>query len=320
MSKSNGPNLTEWQADMVSGTLKEISECENMEQLAKIWRNIYTCYEQVWFLKACAPKLSETVKRMKAEQPQRLVIAIDTKAVAYICHSRAAKDGNTMLQQFIDYLKNMRTSLASKYGTSDFIVFFADESEVGSWRSGAHPDWKKERKPNPQGFDEGLAAIRAKLDEPGKKWKRLHFDGYEADDVLASIALTYNAIGDAVLLIAQDRDLYQTLGVYNSMWWSNDLFGRDDLKKKYGLEPRQWVDWLCMVGKNDLPKPYKIADVTAAKLLVTFGSYLNAYDSLVQVRKQFSEVVATSLQEFYYTYPVVRPLHTLNRTLEIPVV
>lgn len=317
MSKQ-GKTLTDWQEERVTEINKQIAEATEVQQLVDVARTIWACYEQIWFLTACAPKLSMQLKRLKAERPARLILGVDLKAVAYLCYSRSKEKSTSapMRQQFVDYLKNLKAAMAKEGPTENMLAIFADEPETGSWRYGAHPDWKSKREPAEESFMAGLTEIREMIDKKGLQ--RLSVDSFEADDVLASLSLSYNAMGDTVLIVANDRDLYQTLGVHTSMWWAGSCYGRDQLKKEHGLDPRQMVDWLSLIGKNDLPKPNRVGEKTADKILVTFGSYLNAIDNIGQVEKQFGESIAESLREFYYTWVVVRPLHTLRRTLEIP--
>ncbi len=317
MSKQ-GKSLTEWQEERVADVNKQIMQATELSHLVDVARTMWACYEQLWFIHACAPKLSQQLKKLKAERPSRLILAVDLKAVVYLSYYRSKEKETSapMGQQFVDYLKNLKDAMAKQGPIDHMQILFADEAETGSWRYGAHPDWKKERKPAEPEFLEGLQKIREKIDKQGLT--RVAIDSFEADDVLASISLTYNAMGDTVLIVSNDRDLYQTLGVYTSTWWAGSCYGRDQLKKDHGLDPRQWVDWLCLTGKNDLPKPNRVADKTADKILVTFGSYLNAIDNMGQVEKQFGEMITESLREFYYTWAVVRTLHTLRRTLEVP--
>jgi 5'-3' exonuclease len=90
--------------------------------------------------------------------------------------------------------------------------------------------------------------------------------------------------------------------------------------KKYAVEPGMWVDWLSLVGKNDIPGASGIGEITASKLLITFGSYINCLNAIQQVQSQFSDNIAKSLIKFEEQYLGVVKLHRLERTLEVEVV
>jgi 5'-3' exonuclease len=235
---------------------------------------------------------------------------VDLKAIAHLAYYRArGEDPAKEFSTIIGVLK-------SKFPTSPLTIY-VDENEEGGWRYTADPRWKSKRPEPEKGFIGFMERIRAALDK--REAKRYVFDGFEADDAIASLASSYALAGDKCIGITEDKDMYQLLSPQFVMYWKGNFFGRDDLMKKFAVYPEMWVDWLSLVGRNNIPGAEGIGEDKASKLLVTFGSYINCLNAIDQVRVQFSEKIAESLLAFESEYFKTVRLHRLNRTIDVEV-
>jgi hypothetical protein len=302
-------SLTEWQRDQIALYKDDLSKCETLEELVNKSREMVQLSSQTWFLKGCMPTYNYKLKQIKT-RPSRNVVAIDLKALCWLAWSRA-KGSDQSSNEFLSLMKGIKARFASS------PIVFADECEQGGWRYQYDARWKSKRIE----VDPGLLRFVNRVREMLAKWECqvCKVETFEADDVLASLATSYALAGDKTVIISQDRDLFQLLGPQTTTFWVSEFFSRENLFSRYALVPQSWIDWLCLVGKNDIPGAQGIGEIYASKLLAMFGNYVNCLDALPQIASQFSEKVAAAIQEFDGEYLRVRRLHALEKSLRLEV-
>jgi DNA polymerase-1 len=100
--------------------------------------------------------------------------------------------------------------------------------------------------------------------------------GFEADDVLATLAKQAAAQGMDVRILSKDKDIDQVLSDRISTWdpTKDELRGPPELMSEKGLTPRQVIDYLCMIGdsSDNVEGIAGVGPKTAAKLLGEYGS------------------------------------------------
>lgn len=107
--------------------------------------------------------------------------------------------------------------------------------------------------------------------------------GYEADDLLATIAM--HAKVDKVIILSGDRDVLQLVDGYIKVQmpgWNlatTTLFGAEEVKEKFGITPQQMVDFKSLVGdvSDNVPGVAGIGPKTAAQLLQKYGNLENLF-------------------------------------------
>jgi DNA polymerase-1 len=113
-------------------------------------------------------------------------------------------------------------------------------------------------------------------------------DGWEADDVMAAVALRVKPeIGD-VLLATSDKDLMQVVGEGVSMVTvAGEMarIGPAEVEAKTGVAPAQVVDWLALVGDSadNIPGVKGVGPKTAATLLGSYGSLESIYSHIDEI-------------------------------------
>lgn len=129
---------------------------------------------------------------------------------------------------------------------------------------------------------------------------RLEMEGYEADDILGSLARTLASEGFGVKIITGDRDLLQLVNdriLVNlpgrTIADAKDYFAKD-VVELFGVNPDQVVDYKALVGdkSDNIPGVAGIGEKTAASLLNTYGTLDGIYAHL----RDISETIRKKLE------------------------
>uniref|UniRef100_A0A2C9KR80 5'-3' exonuclease domain-containing protein n=1 Tax=Biomphalaria glabrata TaxID=6526 RepID=A0A2C9KR80_BIOGL len=100
--------------------------------------------------------------------------------------------------------------------------------------------------------------------------------GFEADDIIASIAVKAYSEGFSVEIVSSDKDLMQLVNdrIYLFDPSKDKVFMCEDVKEKFGVPPKMLTDLLTLTGdaSDNIPGVHGIGPKTAAKLINQFGS------------------------------------------------
>ncbi len=147
-----------------------------------------------------------------------------------------------------------------------------------TFRTEAYEPYKAQREKAPDLFTSQLPLIDEVLETMGIT--QIRVPGFEADDVIATLATSARDAGWDVKVVTGDRDAFQLIepGVtvlYNRRGIS-DMVQADAawLKERYGIEPSQYVDYAAMRGdpSDNLPGVPGVGEKTAAKLIAKYGT------------------------------------------------
>ncbi|MCK4538634.1 MAG: DNA polymerase I [Candidatus Krumholzibacteria bacterium] len=166
--------------------------------------------------------------------------------------------------------------LLEKYAPDHIAVTFDSEEETG--RHQQYEEYKANREPMPDDMQHQIPVIVELMEALGVPV--LFAPGYEADDIIATLAKEAENDGLDVRIISSDKDLFQLLSDRVKMIRpskGNDLedeTGPEYLKKRFGLKPSQIGDLLAMMGDSadNIPGVKGIGEKTALSLLVKYGS------------------------------------------------
>lgn len=172
----------------------------------------------------------------------------------------------------------------------DFFVCTFDESEV-TFRNELYDQYKANRESMPDALREQIGLIHHSLEVLGIP--KLSLGGYEADDLMATLADDASARGARVLLVTSDKDCRQLISDRVQMLnvRKNEIFGADELKAVWGIRPDQVVDFQSLVGDSvdNVPGVPMIGPKAAQQLLEQFGTLdqiLANIDSVPGAKKQ----------------------------------
>ncbi|HVM63946.1 MAG TPA: DNA polymerase I, partial [Acidimicrobiales bacterium] len=113
--------------------------------------------------------------------------------------------------------------------------------------------------------------------------------GYEADDIIATLATQARDRGEDVIVVTGDRDVYQLVEdprirvLYNRRGVSDYvLYDEAGIRERTGVDPRQYPEYAALRGdpSDNLPGVPGVGEKTAAKLINDFGSIDGVYANL----------------------------------------
>src|SRR5262249_37771832 len=143
--------------------------------------------------------------------------------------------------------------------------------------------------------------------------------GFEADDVIATIATAGAARGLDVFICSSDKDCRQLISDRTRIYSLRKRreFGRQELLEEWGVTPEQVIDLQTMVGDSvdNVPGIPGIGEKTAAKLLQEFGTLENV---LANVEKVSGAKRKENLKAAVAPIPLSRQLVRLETNVPVP--
>ena len=159
-----------------------------------------------------------------------------------------------------------------------------------TFRDEIYPAYKGTRAKMPDDLSLQLGRIREMVD--AFNIPRLELDGYEADDVLGSVAKVAAEDGHGVKIITGDRDLLQLVNERTIVYLAGDdqtYITNEDVINKLGVRPDQVVDYKAIVGdkSDNIPGIPGVGEKTAISLLEKFGTLDNVYAHIDEVENRW---------------------------------
>lgn len=193
---------------------------------------------------------------------------------SFLCHrafhSRKGLSDGTIFGFLTDIV-----SLSNRFMTTKLAFCFDSSSSL---RKKVYPDYKKknlelsaEQKEERQQFYDQVISLREEI-LPDIGFKNLFYqEGYEADDLIASISLFLDAKEEKHIIVSADKDLYQLLGNYTSIY--NPITKVEKTEEGFTSEfqasPKQWVAIKSIAGCNsdNIAGIEGVGEITAARFL-----------------------------------------------------
>jgi DNA polymerase-1 len=239
-------------------------------------------------------------------EPKGRVLLVDGHHLAYRTF-HALKGLTTSrgepVQAVYGFAKSLLKALKED-GDSVIVVF---DAKAPSFRHEAYEGYKAGRAPTPEDFPRQLALIKELVDLLGLV--RLEVPGYEADDVLASLAKKAEKEGYEVRILTADKDLYQLLSDrIHVLHPEGYLITPAWLWEKYGLRPDQWADYRALTGdeSDNLPGVKGIGEKTARKLLEEWGSLERLLKNLDRLRPAIREKILAHMDDLKLSWDLAK--------------
>jgi len=159
-----------------------------------------------------------------------------------------------------------------------------------TWRSAEFTEYKANRSKTPDEFKGQVELIGELLD--AMHVSRFAVDGFEADDVIATLATQAEAEGFEVLIVTGDRDSFQLVSDHTTVLYPTKgvseltRFTPEKVFEKYGLTPAQYPDFAALRGdpSDNLPGIPGVGEKTAAKWINQFGSFAELVERVEEVK------------------------------------
>jgi len=148
------------------------------------------------------------------------------------------------------------------------------DSRGGSFREGLYGEYKANRKETEPGLLGQLNTARDLVAVLGLKG--VYLKGYEADDLIATLARRAAAAGLEAVIVSGDKDAAQLVGEKVKMWdgSSPEFSGPEAVEKKYGLPPALLPEYFALTGdsSDNVPGVAGVGPKSAVKLVQAYGA------------------------------------------------
>jgi DNA polymerase-1 len=190
-----------------------------------------------------------------------------------------------------------------------------------TFRSAEYVEYKANRSASPVEFNGQVSLVKEVL--TALRVAMVEMEGFEADDVIATLATKAEAAGYDVLICSGDRDVFQLVSDSTTVLYPRK--GVSDLARmtpaavwdRYGVPPAKYPDLAAMVGESsdNLPGVPGVGPKTAAKWVAQFGSL----DDIVARVDEISGKAGESLRAHLGDVIRNRRINELVRDLDLPV-
>jgi DNA polymerase-1 len=196
----------------------------------------------------------------------------------------------------------------------DMLVVALD-SAAPTHRSIVFAEYKAHRPPMPEDMPIQVKRIEQVLE--AMRIPALRMDGYEADDIIGTLARKAAADGVEVFICSKDKDILQLLDgrIHVFDVKTGKVIDSRVMKDEMGIAPEQIVDCLALEGDtvDNVPGVPLIGEKTARELIRTYGNLDNLYAHIDEIKGKRGENLRSSKEQAY----ISRGLVTLD--CEVPV-
>lgn len=156
-----------------------------------------------------------------------------------------------------------------------------------TFRNQIYPEYKGNRPEAPPDLIPQFPYIRKVL--KALNVASLELEGFEADDIIATLCSKFSAQNYEVVVVSGDKDLMQLVGgVVKLLDEAKERWiGVEDVKKKFGVEPEKVVEVVGLMGDavDNIPGVKGIGEKTASALIQRYHSLENLFDHLDELEK-----------------------------------
>lgn len=172
-----------------------------------------------------------------------------------------------------------------------------------TFRNEVFPQYKAQREATPEDIKRSVPIIKRILE--AYRIPVLQVDGFEADDVIGTLALKAAAEGVETYMLTPDKDYAQLVRENVLMYRPRhgggyEILKEEDINKKYGLRsPHQVIDLLALMGDSadNFPGCPGVGEKTASKLIAQFGSVEELLNRTSELKGKMREKVETAVDD-----------------------
>lgn len=199
----------------------------------------------------------------------------------------------------------------------DYIACCFDVSRE-TFRQKKYKEYKSHRAAMPDELKQQMALIKEVVSSYNIAIAEL--EGYEADDLLASLAKKAREKSFEVFIVSSDKDILQLVDEKIKVFDPKKaqeglLYDRDQLRRIYGLEPHQLIDFFSLTGdaSDNIPGVKGVGEKTALSLLKEFGSIENMIKNAARIKSEgLREAIQNNIDAIRLNYDLLKLRDELN--------
>lgn len=216
-----------------------------------------------------------------------------------------------LLTGFINFISNI-----GKDFQTDYIVFALD-AKGNTFRNELYDGYKAHRPDVPEDLLKQLPIAISWIEQMG--FKTAIRTGFEADDIVASIAFDAKLKGLEVRIVSHDKDLYQLIDddtIYLFDPTKKVIINEEKCFEKYGVHPSQFTDYQSLLGDSadNIPGVKGIGAKTAEALIKEFGTLENIYANIESITKKRTKELLLEGKEMAF---ISKKLVTLSKDCHV---
>src|SRR5438105_8852055 len=186
-------------------------------------------------------------------------------------------------------------------------------------RAALSETYKSERRPMPDLLREQFPYLRPIVEAFG--YRNLEYEGWEADDVIATLASRADEAGIKTCVVSTDRDAFQLVSENVTLMMTPrgvqdvNVYTPERVEARYGIPPERVPDFIGLKGdtSDNIPGVPGIGDKTAGQLIAQYGSLEDVIDHVDELsparRKNITENAEQARQS--------KELATMRRDLDL---
>jgi DNA polymerase-1 len=192
---------------------------------------------------------------------------------------------------------NMLLRIIEDHKPTHMMVAF--DAGKKTFRHESYKEYKGGREKTPHELSEQFPMLKELLQ--GLGIAQYELSGYEADDIIGTIAKVADQAGREVLVISGDKDMFQLasehvqIGLTRKGVTEIELYTPAQIQERYGLEPHQITDLKGLMGdtSDNIPGVPGVGEKTALKLLHQYGSVEEVLANTHELKGKMKEKIET---------------------------
>ena len=180
----------------------------------------------------------------------------------------------------------MLIKLLASLNVSHIAVIFDSGSKT--FRNDIYPEYKANRPPCPEDLIPQFSIVRESAE--ALNISILEKIGFEADDIIATIAKKSAKEGFEVVIVSSDKDLMQLIDENIKMFdaMKNKMVSFNEVQEKFSVEPSKVLEVLSLIGdsSDNVPGVRGIGPKTASELINQFENLENLYENLDKIKQE----------------------------------
>jgi DNA polymerase-1 len=192
----------------------------------------------------------------------------------------------------------------------------AFDSRLPTFRHKFYPAYKANREKAPEDLHDQVPLVEELLEALGIK--SLRVDGYEADDIIATLAGMCRNGKRRCYILSSDKDLLQLVG--DGTWElrprkstapaagpAYELVGPDEVKAEWGVAPCRMLDLLSLTGdsSDNIPGVKGVGEKTAIKLMTRYGSLEEIYKNIAGIEGSAGKKLAEGRESAFFSKKLI---------------